>query len=1137
MPTRVKPPGASAVEILAGPAAARPGGRGGADQKRQLASWRAGVADAAPGVDLPADRPRPRAVASSLDTVPFAIPADLARRLRDRCRSEGAPADLALLSAFQVFLWRHSGQEEFLIGCAGAAPGKPSDVVALIRARPDAALPFRDFLRRTDAAAREALAYRPLPAEPGLARVLFQCGPAEARPADVPRLAFTGGGNDPPASEFDLVLWLAEESGQWSGFLGYRPDLFDRSTAERFGRLYLTLLGGVADDPGRALADLPLLDEAEARRLAGFNATAREFPRDVCLHRLIEEQVRRTPDAVAVSSERGRLTYAELDRRAGQLALALRRRGVGPDTLVGVCLERSPELVLALYGILKAGGAYVPLDPDYPKDRLAFMAEDAGAPVLLTQASLAGRVPAGGATVLRLDADWPAIAADAGGPVAPPDTTADHIAYMIYTSGSTGRPKGAMVPHRGIVNRLLWMQAEYGLTAADRVLQKTPFSFDVSVWEFFWPLLAGARLVLARPGGHRDSAYLVRLIGEQGVTVLHFVPSMLQVFLDEPGLEGLTSLRHVICSGEALPWEAQEKFFARVPARLHNLYGPTEASVDVTCWECRRGDPSRAVPIGRPIWNTRIHVLDERDRPCPVGVPGELCIGGVGLGRGYHNRPELTAAKFIASPLPEDPPGARLYRTGDRARWRADGSLEYLGRFDFQVKLRGQRIEPGEIEAVLLRQPGVTAAAVALREDRPGDKRLAAYVSPAGCDAEALRGRLRAALPEYMVPATITPLAEMPLSPSGKLDRRALPAPARAAECPAEGGEYATEAERRLADIWAQVLGARPGGNDDFFEMGGDSLAAIRLCAEIGGAFGVKLSPAALFPRATVSRVVRMLGKSAGSSLVPIRTEGSRPPFFCVHALGGHALGYRVLARHLDPEQPFYGLQSREVAGGEPLDRIEEMAALYLGEVRGVQPSGPYFLGGYSMGAFVAAEMARQLSAAGERVALLALLDDGPALTHDPFRWSPAELSGFFANLPRWLAHQARTTTPLRLLADVARRVRSGLSRWRGERTVEEAVDVRRYRPEERETLARHYRALLSYRPAPFPCRATLLRARVQPLFGSHRRDMGWGRLAGGGVAVRTVTGDHAGLMDEPAAAALGREIQAAVDVAGPLYQ
>lgn len=504
-------------------------------------------------------------------------------------------------------------------------------------------------------------------------------------------------------------------------------------------------------------------------------------PARLTLHGPVAEQVMGSPHAVAVEFDGRTLSHAELDSRANQVAHGLRRRGVGTETLVGVCAERSLELVVGLLGVLKAGGAYVPLDPDYPSDRLAFMTRDAGAPVVLTQRHLAGRVPATGTEILLLDdlSVWAGESTEA--PAVPVEP--DGMAYVIYTSGSTGRPKGVANTHRGVANRLDWMQRTYPLKGDDAVLQKTPASFDVSVWEFFWPLRSGARLVLAKPGGHRDPAYLRDLIIERAVTTMHFVPSMLSIFLREDGAENARCLRRVICSGEVLPVTVARDFVRRLPwSELHNLYGPTEAAIDVSAWHCRPEALAErtVVPIGTAIQNIDLHVLDPAGDRVPVGEPGELHIGGVGVARGYLGRLDLTAEKFVPDPFGSR--GARLYRTGDLARWSPEGVLEFIGRIDHQVKVRGLRVELGEIEVVLRSLPDVRDAVVVVREDTPGDQRLVAYVvsaTGAAIDEPIARKELRAVLPDYMVPTIFVCLPGFPLTPSGKLDRRALPAPVR----------------------------------------------------------------------------------------------------------------------------------------------------------------------------------------------------------------------------------------------------------------------------------------------------------------------------------------------------------------------
>ncbi|XYI02620.1 non-ribosomal peptide synthase/polyketide synthase [Sorangium sp. So ce1128] len=638
--------------------------------------------------------------------------------------------------------------------------------------------------------------------------------------------------------------------------VNFRLDLFDPATIERALGHLRTILEGIVAGPERRLRDLPLLTAEERQTvLSTWNDTDVAFDDPRPVHAHIEAQVERCPEAIALTFEAESLTYRELNRRANQLAHHLRSLGVGPDTLVALCVERSLEMVIALVAVLKAGGAYVPLDPTYPPERLRFMVDDVEAPVLLVQDRFRHLFSGASAHLLVLDSPEPAFAS---APEHNPPLTVDgtNLAYTIFTSGSTGAPKGAMNTHLGLHNRLLWMQQALQLTSSDVVLQKTPYSFDVSVWEFFWPLMVGARLVVARPEGHRDPAYLARLIGEQRVTTLHFVPSMLHAFIEELGSGRCASLRRVICSGEALTFELQQRFFARSQAELFNLYGPTEAAIDVSFWRCERDGARAVVPIGRPIANTQLYVLDERLEPMPIGVPGELFIGGVQLGRGYLRRPALTAERFILNPHGRTP-DARLYRTGDLSRWLPDGSIEYLGRLDHQVKLRGFRIELGEIETALGQHPGVREAAAIVREDAPGVKRLVAYVvarrEPAPSSDE-LRDHLTAKLPEYMVPGAYVLLDAMPLTTSGKVDRKALPAPDSALQ----GGDRAFvaprgPAEEALAAIWAQVLGReRVSVEDSFFALGGDSILAIQV---VGRAqrVGLGLSVRQVFQHPTVA--------------------------------------------------------------------------------------------------------------------------------------------------------------------------------------------------------------------------------------------------------------------------------------------
>ncbi|WP_236640252.1 non-ribosomal peptide synthetase, partial [Pseudomonas syringae] len=644
---------------------------------------------------------------------------------------------------------------------------------------------------------------------------------------------------------------------------------FTFEEAQRVQQRIFAMLEAVLNQHDTPLAHFPLMSTSEHQQLATFNDTAHPYPRDVLIHQLIEQQAAQRPDACAVRGDSGPLlTYAELNQQANQLAHRLIELGVEPDTRVAVSLRRGAEMVVALLGILKAGGAYVPIDPDLPSARQAYMLEDSSPQAVLTTRDLSDNLPASDLPVLVLDGhdDRAQLARQQS---VNPDAKAlglqpNHLAYVLYTSGSTGTPKGVMNEHLGVVNRLLWARDAYQVNSQDRVLQKTPFGFDVSVWEFFLPLLTGAELVMARPGGHQDPDYLAQVMSDAGITLLHFVPSMLDVFLEHRSTRDFPQLRRVLCSGEALPRALQRRFEQQLKGvELHNLYGPTEAAIDVTAWECRPTDPGDSVPIGRPIANIQMHVLDALGQLQPLGVAGELHIGGIGVARGYLNQPDLSAERFIADPFSEDRQ-ARLYKTGDVGRWLANGALEYLGRNDFQVKIRGLRIEIGEIEAALAKHPAVHEAVVTAREDIPGDKRLVAYYTQSAehtaVDLETLRGHLQQQLPEYMVPAIYVLLEAMPLTSNGKLDRKALPAPdgdaliSRGYEAP-QG-----EIEEQIAVIWQDLLGVEQvGRHDHFFELGGHSLLAVSLTGRMRQ-LGLSADVRVLFSQPTLAALAAAVG-------------------------------------------------------------------------------------------------------------------------------------------------------------------------------------------------------------------------------------------------------------------------------------
>ena len=833
------------------------------EQARQLEYWQARLGDEHPVLELPTDHPRPAMPSYQGTRHNFAIEPALAAQLRSCAQKHNVTLFMLLLGAFNVLLHRYTGQSDIRVGVPIANRNR-TEVEGLIgffvntqvlRTELTGQTRVAELLQGIKEHALGAQAHQELPFErlvealkierslshTPLFQVMYNHQPVVADIASVS----TASGLELAlvewqgrTTQFDLTLDTYEKSGTLHAALTYANDLFDTPTIERMARHWISLLQAMVLDGEQRIGELPMLDAAEQQRLVHtWNQTAEAYPTERGIHHLIEDQARRSPDAPALVFGTTTLTYAQLDARANQLAHALGEQGVGPDVLVGICIERSIEMVVGLLAILKAGGAYVPLDPEYPQERLAYMIEDSGIQLLLSQQSLLASLPVAGIQLIALD--QPALWLDGYSSESPNVALhALNLAYVIYTSGSTGKPKGAGNSHRALVNRLSWMQQAYGLVANDAVLQKTPFSFDVSVWEFFWPLMTGARLVVAAPGEHREPARLIDTIGRHAITTLHFVPSMLQAFIHEPGVQACASLTRIMCSGEALPLDAQQQVFAKLPAAaLYNLYGPTEAAIDVTHWTCI-DEGADSVPIGRPIANLGTYVLDAQLNPVPAGVSGELYLGGVGLARSYHRRPALTAERFVPSPFVT---GERLYRTGDRVRQRADGVIEYLGRLDHQVKLRGLRIELGEIEARLMQHPHVREAVVLVQ----GGKQLIAYLVHAGEAPADLKAWLLGSLPEYMVPTHFIALPQLPVTANGKLDRKALPLPDAAQQQAfvAPQGDLQTA----LAAIWSDVLGVEQVGQDDnFFELGGDSIISIQVVSRARQA-GIRLSPRDLF--------------------------------------------------------------------------------------------------------------------------------------------------------------------------------------------------------------------------------------------------------------------------------------------------
>ncbi|SFW19181.1 non-ribosomal peptide synthetase [Pseudomonas sp. NFACC10-1] len=765
----------------------------------------------------------------------------------------------------------------------------------------------------------------------------------------------------------------------------YAREAFSEQHMAQLSAHFQQVLQALTHDAQTALGELALLSDREQQHvLREWNATAADFPSEACLHSLIEAQVCATPDAPALIFATEQLSYAQLNARANQLAHRLRESGVGPDVLVGICVERSLELVIGLLAIVKAGGAYVPLDPDYPEDRLAYMMQDSDIGLLLTQTALLERLPVPRqvqSLCLDQDGDWLA-----GYSTANPVNLSHplSLAYVIYTSGSTGKPKGAGNSHRALVNRLHWMQKAYALDGSDAVLQKTPFSFDVSVWEFFWPLMTGARLAVALPGDHRDPERLVQTIREHQVTTLHFVPSMLQAFMTHPQVESCDTLRRVVCSGEALPAELAAQVLKRLPqAGLYNLYGPTEAAIDVTHWTCTTDD-ILSVPIGQPIDNLKTHILDDGLLPAAQGVAAELYLGGVGLARGYHNRAALTAERFVPDPFDEQG-GGRLYRTGDLARYRDAGVIDYAGRIDHQVKIRGLRIELGEIEARLHEHAAVREATV-IDIDGASGKQLVAYVVPTDAAEapdvlrERLQVHLKAHVPDYMVPGYFVFIDSMPLTANGKLDRRALPKPDVARS---QQGYVAprTAFEQRLAELWEQVLHVeRVGLNDNFFALGGHSLLAVSLAGRIRETFDISIKLHDLLLLQTLGELADFMRADEArvkSAVIAMNANGStHAPLFCLPPGGGGTYSYYPLAGKLGDSRRVYGLVNKAyVVPGWFDTSWPDMVDYYVELIRTTQPHGPYNLLGWSMGGALAIEVAHVLERAGEVVSFLGLVD------------------------------------------------------------------------------------------------------------------------------------------------------------------
>ncbi|MGQ4807000.1 D-alanine--D-alanyl carrier protein ligase [Candidatus Entotheonellaceae bacterium PAL068K] len=1007
--------------------------------QRQLHYWRQQLHGAPTLLELPTDHPRPAVQSFNDRREPFALDPDLTEQLEDLGQQFSMSLFLPLYTAFVITLFRYSGQEDIVVGVPIANRNR-QEIESLIgffintlalRTDLSGSPTCRELLERLRQVALDAYAYQDLPFErlveelqphrtpshAPLFQALFAWQNQPQEVLELPGLTLTPLERENVTAGFDLTLSLETvapdpspgNSPQIKGWLGYNTDLFEAATIQRMLGHFKMLVAGMVAHPDQRIGEVPLLTEAERHQLlVAWNDTRTAYAQDHGIHQLFAEQVERTPDGIAVvgpmvdtePGEAGQLTYRALNARATQLAHHLQALGVGSEGLVGVCVERSVAMLVGLLGILKAGGAYVPLDPAYPPERLAFMLEDAAIRVLLATTNSAAQLPPHQAHIVYLDQD---LKHRSQNQIQQPSRTGppEGLAYMIYTSGSTGHPKGVLVAHRGLCNLAQAQIRAFGVARSSAVLQFASLSFDASIAEIVMALCTGATLYLAPTRAHGPA--LEPLLHDYGISHIILPPSVLAVL---PPAD-LPALQSVIVAGEACPPALVQQWLPG--RRFFNAYGPTEATVCATIAEVTSAELSDLgrPPIGRPIANTQVYILDPSCRPTPIGVPGELHIGGVGLARGYHNRPALTAERFIPNPFA----AGRLYKTGDLARYLPDGNIEFLGRIDHQVKFRGFRIELGEIEAVLAAYPAVRDTVVMLREDTPDDKRLVAYVvlkepqlhqalaDPRDLKAD-LRTHLKRKLPDYMVSMTFLILDALPLTPNGKIDRRALPAPDGS---DVEDGYVAprTSTEKALATIWADVLGLdRVGVHGNFFDLGGHSLLAVQLLALIEQQFATRLPLTMLFQHATIEQLASVLHQSAAalawSPLVPLQPHGTRRPFFCVPGGGGFVTYLAPLAQHLGQDQPVYGLQARGLDGiSAPHTRMEEMAAQYIQAMKTVQPEGPYVLGGHSLGGRIAFEMAQQLQKQGDEVALLAIFDtqapnpDGvpPSLAGDEVDW------------------------------------------------------------------------------------------------------------------------------------------------------
>ncbi len=1082
--------------------------------EEELAYWKKQLAGSQSLLALPLDRPRPPRQTFRGARASFVLPQAIAGALNDLARREGATLFMALLAAFQALLHRYSGADDASVGCPVAGRGRVElePLIGLfmntlvLRSDASGNPGFRSLLARVRTTALGAFAHQELPfdklvealqparslSHSPLFQVLFQLRNLPFEPPRFADLECDPLDVDNGVVQFDLSLEIAPANGPLHCSLSYNSDLFDPETALRITRHYQNLLAGAVQDPDRAISSLAILDADErGQLLSGWNQTEKPLP-SRCVHELFEAQASRRPDAIAILDGNGELSYSDLNRAADALADRLRLLCVGPGALVAVCVERSRAMVAALLGILKAGCAYLPLDPVYPQERLAFMLEDSGAAAVITD---------NGVTLRSSDSPF----------VESATTGLAATVYAIYTSGSTGTPKAVLVPHLALANALEAFRSEFAFSEQDVAVAVTTLSFDIAAAEIFLPLICGGRVAIADRLEQTDGRALSELIERVNPTWLQATPASWRMLLDA-GWTGNRTLT-AVCGGEAMPRPLADALMER-RARVFNIYGPTETTIWSTIERVEAGNGS--VPIGRPLANTRVYILDDHLEPVPRGVAGELYIAGAGVAQGYLRRAELTAERFLPDPF-SSAPGTRMYKTGDTARWLPGGSLDYLGRRDEQVKVRGFRIELGEVEAALAAHPSVQAAAVSMR-----DGALMAWCvwHDAAVETGVLRKFLAAKLPDYMLPARIASVPALPSLPNGKLDRRALaglvePAqPARAGVAPRD------ETERRIAAIWEELLGCGPVGlNDDFFELGGHSLLAARVAARITQEFtqelAARLPVAALFEAPTVAMLAEYLRRGVQTSwpprVIPIQPGGARIPFWAV----GAGASFRAVAQHLDSDQPVLGvlLEDSDVSTLGPPYRVETISREIVRLIRQQQPAGPYQLGGHSLQGLFAFEAARQLVALGEEVRLLVLFDTQlPSAVR--MRFPLGVRFRVHAASAWWLLSRRRVYEASAFVLNTAK----GLAI-----RLRQASEQAPLLPSSIEDVLRL--AAARYEPRPYTQRVVFLQAADQPVALHLGSRLGWPELAAGGLDVRVVPGTHTNLLEGPQAPAVAETL------------